>query len=193
MNYGYNYQYYTPGNIPPSPPKKKRKVLKIILAVASVKLVLILLVIGAIYFSWYLSYVSSSGSGTPSIMGKTYLSVQNDSMSPELMPGDLIIGTTSFDADELKVGDIITYWTVIDGERVLNTHRITAIYDGGGYLIFETKGDNNVSCDPLTVHEHEVVSLYTGSLSGVGYAADWLQSPTGFSTMVVVCLLLIFF
>lgn len=57
--------------------------------------------------------------------------------------GDLIVCEPVSYAKDLKVGDIITYFTVIDEEIVLNTHRIVSIYDGGGYLLFETRGDNN--------------------------------------------------
>jgi stage III sporulation protein AA len=43
---------------------------------------------------------------------------------------------------------------------------IENIYDGGSYLIFETKGDNNNVADPLTVHESEIVSVYKFSIGG---------------------------
>jgi signal peptidase len=64
-------------------------------------------------------------------------------MYPTLEPGDLVIATEA-NPEELRVDDIITYWTVINGERVLNTHRITDIYDGGTHLIFATKGVNTI-------------------------------------------------
>ena len=64
-------------------------------------------------------------------------------MYPQIQPGDMIFDTGIRDTGELKIGDVITYWTVIDGKRTLNTHRIVEIYDGGGYLVFETKGDKN--------------------------------------------------
>lgn len=140
----------------------------------------------------YASYVSTSGNGVPSIMGIRILSVQTESMYPVLEPGDLIFSTAVEDSSELVIGDIITYWTVIDGERVLNTHRITGIYDGGGYLIFATKGDNNTLEDALTVHESEVVGKYAGKLSGVGKVFDYLQTSTGFLLVVVLPVFLFF-
>ena len=95
--------------------------------------------------------------------------------------------TLTFPDEEVKIGDVITYWTVIDGQRVLNTHRIHQIYDGGGYLIFETKGDNNTIADPLTVHESEIVGQYNGmKISGLGKVFDYLQTSTGFLLVVVV-------
>ncbi len=140
----------------------------------------------------YVSFVSTSGSGTPNILGLHVFSIQTDSMYDTLLPGDLIFGT-KVDPDELVTGDIITYWTVINGERVLNTHRITMVADGGGYRIFETKGDKNAVVDALTVHESSVVAKYSGvRISGVGKAFDYLQTSTGFLLVVVVPVFLFF-
>ena len=135
----------------------------------------------------YTSYVSTSGNGVPSIFGLRVMSIQTESMYPTVKPGDLIFDTAVKDTSELKIGDIITYWTVIDGERVLNTHRITEIYDGGGYLIFQTKGDNNTIEDSLTVHESEIVGQYNGmKIAGLGKLFDYLQTSTGFLIVVVI-------
>ena len=140
----------------------------------------------------YTSYVASSGNGVPSILGIRMFSIQTESMYPVLMPGDLIFDTAVKDAGELRNGDIITYWTVINGERVLNTHRIEQIYDGGGYLIFSTKGDNNTTADPLTVHESEVVGKYSFRVESLGKVFDYLQTSTGFLIVVVVPVFLFF-
>lgn len=135
----------------------------------------------------YVSYVSTSGNGVPSILGVRVFSIQTESMYPTLEPGDLIFGKGVKDAKKLEVDDIITYWTVINGERVLNTHRIVGIYDGGNHLIFETQGDNNTSADPLTVHESEVVAQYSGKkVDGLGKVFDYLQTSTGFLLVVVL-------
>lgn len=140
----------------------------------------------------YVSYVSTSGSGVPSLLGIQMFSIQTESMYPTLMPGDLIFDTAIKDTSELRKGDIITYWTIINGERVLNTHRIHEIYDGGGYLIFATKGDNNTAADALTVHESEVVGKYAGRVSGVGKVFDYLQTSTGFLIVVVIPVFIFF-
>ena len=140
----------------------------------------------------YVSYVSTSGSGTPSIFGISIFSIQTDSMYPNLLAGDLIIGK-AVDPGDLRMDDVITYWTVIDGNKVLNTHRIVGIYDGGGYLIFETKGDANTAIDALTVHENAIVSKYTGTrVEGMGKAFDYLQTSTGFLLVVVIPVFLFF-
>ncbi len=140
----------------------------------------------------YISFVSASGNGVPSILGIEFFSIQTDSMSPTLEPGDLAIGRVIRDKTTLRANDIITYWTVINGERVLNTHRIEAIYDGGGFLFYATKGDNNLSADPLNVHESEVVGKYVARVPGVGKVFDYLQTSTGFLVVIVIPVFLFF-
>ena len=143
-------------------------------------------------FCTYVSFVSTSGSGTPSIFGISIFSIRTDSMYPNLVAGDLIIGK-AVDPADLRKEDIITYWTVVDGQKVLNTHRILGIYDGGGYLIFETKGDANTAIDVLTVHENAIVSKYTGlRVKGLGKVFDYLQTSTGFLLVVVIPVFLFF-
>ena len=109
--------------------------------------------------SLYYDYVADTGDGVPRIFGNIVVEIQTDSMSPTFTSGDRII-CEEVAPEDLREGDIITYWTVIDGERVLNTHRIVGIYEDSDGLIFETQGDNNNSPDPLTVHENDVVGRY---------------------------------
>ena len=162
------------------PPVKKKKVLNTIINV-----VLVIAIVLAV-IATYVSFVSTSGSGVPSIFGLRLFSIQTDSMYDTLLPGDLVIDTAVKDPTTLQKEDIITYWTVIDGERVLNTHRIVEIYDGNGYLIFATKGDNNTMVDTLTVHEAEIVGKYAFRIPSVGKAFDYLQTSTGFLLVVVI-------
>lgn len=167
--------------------KKGRRIANIV-----INIILVVAIILAAVCT-YISFVSSSGNGVPSIFGYEILSIQTDSMYPVLNPGDLIFDRRVNDPTELQRGDIITYWTVIDGERVLNTHTVVEIYDGGNYLIFQTKGENNDVEDPLTVHESEIVGKYTGhKLSGAGKVFDFLQTSTGFLVVVVIPVALFF-
>ena len=169
--------------------KEKSKGAKIASTVINIVLV-VAIILAAI--STYVSFVSTSGNGVPSILGIRVFSVQTESMYPTLLPGDMIFDTKVKDASELEVGDIITYWTVINGERVLNTHTVHQIYDGGGYLIFATKGDNNLAADALTVHESEIVGVYRARIPGLGKVFDYLKTSTGFLIVVVVPVFIFF-
>ena len=165
-------------------PSKAKKITGTIINV-----VLVIAIILAV-LATYVSYVSTSGNGVPSVLGIRILSIQTDSMYPTLEPGDLVFDTAVKDKSTLQRKDIITYWTVINGERVLNTHRIEEIYDGNGYLIFVTKGDHNSAVDTMTVHESEIVGKYACRIGGVGKVFDYLQTSTGFLIVVVVPVLI---
>ncbi len=134
----------------------------------------------------YTSYVTKKGSGVPSLFGYAPFSIQSPSMKDEFDEGDLIISKVNPDPAELKVGDVITFWTIINGERVLNSHRIFEIKDNETYLEFVTKGDNNTIVDTMTVHQKEIVGIYLFKISNLGTVLDFLQTSKGFFIIVVL-------
>ena len=159
-----------------------------------VNVVLILAIVLAV-MATYVSFSTQSGN-VPAVFGLRLYSVQTTSMEPTLMKGDLVISTAVKEPKELKRNDIITYWTIIDGERVLNTHRIVEISEVSGSLGFTTKGDNNTTNDAQYVHQKDVVGKvgmigdnYT-RLSGVGKVFDYLQTSQGFLLVVVIPVLI---
>lgn len=168
---------------------KQKKVNKIVNTVINVVLI-VAIILAAL--CTYVSFVTQSGNGAPNIFGFQFLSIQTDSMYPKFEPGDLIIDRAVKDASTLKRGDIITYWTTINGEVVLNTHRIVEIYDAGDFLTFETKGDKSNTVDSLMVHESKVVGLYKAKVPGVGKVFDYLQDDTGFLLVVVIPVFIFF-
>lgn len=86
--------------------------------------------------------------------------ISDDDMAPSFTAGDRIVCMKVVDFSSLSVGDIITFYTVKDGRRVLDTSRIYNIYEDGGSYIYETKGDKNTSPDLLTVHQNEIVGRF---------------------------------
>ena len=150
-----------------------------------VNVILILAILLGIFCS-FTAFVSKSGSGVPSFFGIRPFSIQTESMEPFFNKGDLIIDVAVKDPKELEVGDVITFWTVIQGERVLNSHRIVQIDDYENYLSFVTKGDNNTIEDSLTVHQAEIVGKYVAHIPGVGTVIDFLQTGTGFLIVIVI-------
>ena len=86
----------------------------------------------------------------------TYL-VTTNSMEPTFFIGDEL-HYEQVDPAELKRGDIIVYWTVINGERVMNAHRIVSISQiHENSLAFTTQGDNNIAPDSQYVHQKDVL------------------------------------
>jgi len=160
--------------------KEKGKVANIVSTV-----VLVICILFAILCA-YTAYTASVGSGVPSIFGIRVFSIQSDSMYPTFEQGDLVIDKKVDDISTLQVGDIITFWTYINGQKVLNTHRIQEIYPGENYTQFLTKGDYNLVSDTYLVHQNDIVGKYTTHIKGVGTALDFLQTGKGFLICLVV-------
>ena len=168
------------------PISKTRKVINTI-----VNVVLVVAIIMAALCT-YISFVSTEGNGVPGFLGVRLLTVESDSMYPKIKEGDLVIDTPVKDASKLQKGDIITYWTTIQGEYVLNTHRINNVFDGGNFILFETKGDKNDYPDPQQVHESEIVGKYAFHIPAVGSLVKYIQTPLGFFIVVIIPVLIFF-
>ncbi len=166
--------------------KKKNKALDTV-----VNVLLVAVVIFGIVCS-YTAFVSARGNGVPEIFGTQFFAIQSESMEPVFYKGDLIVDTKVTDYSQLKVGDVITFWTVIKGERALNTHRIVEITDNGNYLYFTTQGDNNNLEDPLGVHQNEIVGKYLFAIPQLGTVINFMQTSTGFLLVIVLPVFLFF-
>lgn len=162
---------------------------KIVNVIVNVLLVIVLIFA---FFCTFTAFTTKKGSGVPNLFGNIFFSVQSDSMKPVFEKGDLIIDKAVKDPSTLEVGDIISFWTIIDGQRVLNTHRIVEIEGGDSFIYFYTKGDNNNMIDALTVHESEVVGKYSNRIKGLGNVFDFLQTSKGFFIVIVLPVLAFF-
>lgn len=173
---------------------KSRRILNTVINVV----LIVAIVVAAM--STYISFMSTSGSGAPSFFGYSIMTIESNSMSPIINEGDLVIGKAvpkNVDkrhefAMDLRPGDIITYQTIINGEPALNTHGIYNIYDGGDFVYFETKGENNDYVDPATVHENSLEAKYLFRIPAVGSVVKYIQSPVGFFLVVVIPALIFF-
>lgn len=125
----------------------------------------------------------------PSVLGITPMVVLSGSMSGDaedhIEIGDLIfVGKAK--ADELQVGDVITF---MDGDAAV-THRIMGIStDEDGKLLFTTKGDANNAEDLRPVSEDNLVGIYRSRIPKVGDFALFLQTPMGMVLFIAVPLL----
>lgn len=143
------------------------------------------------------------------VFGSAYVAVASESMSgtmPDYVPqgklegfekGDLIkINLTDEkEVQQLEVGDIITFRTglIVQGKKVLNTHRIIEIEsDTEGKIVkFRTRGDNNPAADSDLIKVDDVVGVYEGKASGIGHVFLFMSSSAGFFVCIVLPTLLI--
>ena len=153
-----------------------------------------------------LTFVSvNAKDGVPSILGKSFVSVQSPSMDGDqkgsFKQGDLLIVTkiSEEEAKELEVGTIVVYRSPEDINKDgntgdINTHRIIEKYTEGGILYYKTQGDANSHADAKPIQCTDIVAVYNGHsrLKGIGSAADFLRSSIGFLLIVVLPMALFF-
>lgn len=139
------------------------------------------------------SITAKANNGVPDLFGYTPFSVQTNSMKPTISKGDYIF-VEKCDAEALEVGDIVTYFTIIEGQRVVNTHRIVNVIDDGSMIQYQTQGDNretNPEPDELLVAPGDVIGEYKGTrVPKMGAVIDYLSTQTGFFLVILLPVLL---
>lgn len=127
----------------------------------------------------------------PSIGGVMPLIVLTDSMFPDIKSGDIII-TKQADAEDIKVGDDISFFDPAGNGSSIVTHRVIEIIEKDGQLSFRTKGINNNTEDRVTVPADKLVGKYTGvRIALAGNIALFMQTVPGLIVCVVVPIVLL--
>lgn len=171
----------------------KKALIKIINVIVDIVVILVLIVS---IFIVTLSLTSKS-SGVPNILGVAPLSVQSNSMEDTFSTGDLILAEVTNDPEETyEVGDIVTFPILINGESVLNTHRIVEVIDDDSITYYRTQGDNkntNPEPDFDLQSSSTIVARYTGTkIPGVGNALTFIRTQLGFFLCVLLPMIIFF-
>lgn len=161
------------------------KVLTIIGAVLCIILIPILIINITLIIKSY-----TNKDAVPSIGGYCPLIVLTGSMEPEIKSGDLII-CKQIDSEDVKVGDVISFFDPDSTGKAVLTHRVTEIVTEDGDLKFRTKGDANNAEDDSLVPASELVGIYRTRIPGAGNIAMFMQSTAGLVVCVVVPLILL--
>ena len=138
-------------------------------------------------------FSSEKNNGVSNIFGYMPLTVESDSMSPTFKKGDMILCKEIDDVNDLKKDDVITFWTIIDGKRVKNTHRIVEINNVDGSVSFITRGDNNSADDEVPAYSSDIIGKWTDvKISGFGKVLDFLKTKKGFFICIIIPLAVFF-
>lgn len=165
--------------------KKKRSVVGLILNI----LLWIVIVIAATFTIFTLA---TKGDGTSTIGGYIPMTVLSDSMKPEFAEGDLILVKQAEPDYEYKLDDIVSFYTIIEGKTVINTHRIVEIVDSNGLKQYVTKGDANPTIDEKMIIDGDIIGVYSGKVPVLGPLFKILKSKIGFLVIIILPLLAFF-
>ena len=164
-----------------------KKVLKTIANVLSWAILAFALLITILVFS------SGRNNGVANLFGYIPLTVESDSMLPTFAQGDLIICKEIDDLNSLKENDVITFWTIIDGQKVKNTHRIIEINEFESTRSFVTRGDNNSLNDDMPAYAGDLIGKWTEvKISGMGKVMNFLRTKTGFFICILIPMAIFF-
>jgi signal peptidase I len=117
------------------------------------------------------------------ITGLRFDAILSGSMSPSMDVGDLVVVAPQ-SPDDLKVGDVIVFQSPIGNGLIC--HRIIAITQEDGSLVFHTKGDNNEDPDPFTLQSNSIVGKVQVCIPAMGYVVQWLRGPFGLLAIIAL-------
>ena len=140
--------------------------------------------------------LTSKSSGVPNIFGIAPLSVQTESMKGTVDPGDLIFCSLTEIDDEFQKDDIVTFPIEINGEQVLNTHRIVEVVADNNIIYYKTQGDNketNPEPDKDLQTSSTIVAKYTGTkIPGLGNVLSFIRTQLGFFLCILLPMIIFF-
>ena len=135
--------------------------------------------------------VSTVGKDDASIFGYKPYIVLSDSMQDTFAVGDMSV-SKEVDPQTLEVGDIITFTSIdpVNYEQVV-THKIREITTYEGEPAFVTYGTTTGVDDAYPVPFENVIGEYQFRLPKMGYFFQFLKTPAGYFTIILIPVLLL--
>jgi len=163
---------------------------KILIKIGNVVITVLILLILLVSVVIAIISLNNKSEGLPHLFGYAILSVQTESMSPALEPGDLIIAKKLDEDTPLGEGDIVTFPWEEQDIVTTKTHRIVRVEEADGDARFYTKGDNPAT-NPLEddgyLLRSDILAKYADRrYPGWGKIMDVLRSRKGFALAVLL-------
>ena len=174
--------------------KKKENMFKFGVSVLSYALFIWLLLIGGTLLLYVADIKIRAAKGDYSAPVFNAYVVLSGSMLPYIEIKDIVV-TKKVPAEDLEVGDIITFITPdsrYDGISI--THRIQEKYydESLGSYTYRTKGDNNNVADSALVPNANILGKVILKIPKLGYLQDLLSSTGGLIFVVLIpCLVIL--
>lgn len=113
--------------------------------------------------------------------------IVSPSMEPFIKVYDVIIDRRLKANDELKVGDVITFYSsTLNTDGYTITHRIYDIKISEGKTYYITKGDNNQSVDVGSITRDNIVGKMVYKINGLGKIQFFLSSKLGWIFIILI-------
>ena len=120
----------------------------------------------------------------PHFLRMNFFTIYGGSMVPTIPIGS-VVAAKSVEASAIKVGDIITFRTGTEADRVV-THRVVEVSNDSGALSFRTAGDSNANPDGNAVLAENVVGKVWFHVPFLGYLSSFVATKLGFILLILV-------
>lgn len=121
---------------------------------------------------------------TTSFFGYRWYKVLTSSMSPGILPGDVVI--VKVGADDLKTDDIITFNPTADRNAVLTHRLVGSSTDENGNILYKTKGDANKSYDVQGVNPEQIIGKVVFKVRYISRIVTYISEHLILSVSVLV-------
>jgi signal peptidase len=120
----------------------------------------------------------------PHFLGMNFFAIYGGSMMPTIPIGSVVAAKPA-EASAIKVGDIITFRTGREADKVV-THRVVEVSNGSGAISFRTAGDSNANPDGSVVLAENVVGKVWFHVPFLGYLSSFVTTKLGFILLIVL-------
>lgn len=147
---------------------------------------LLILFLVAIFLLFYIitNNIAKTKGDYPPI---SLFTIVSQSMEPNINVYDVIIDTKVNKETDLKVGDIITFFSeTIDTGGYTVTHRIKEIVTNGENTYFITKGDNNLTSDVGVTTFDKIVGKVQFIIPQLGRIQFFISSRLGWLLIILI-------
>lgn len=161
------------------------------LHIASRVVTILILIFAVAVMLFTVISVNTVGRDKASLFGYKPNIVLSDSMQDTFEVGDLEI-SRAVDPETLEVGDIITFISIDPASyQQVVTHKIREITTYEGKPAFITYGTTTGVDDAYPVPFENVIGEYQFRLPKMGYFFEFLRTPAGYFTVILIPFLLL--
>ena len=167
-------------------------IIKFITGIISWVILVILVLIAGFLLYYFISVKVYAQKGEEYKPAITLYTILTQSMEPNIKPNDVIIDLTIKNPDDIHIGDIITFTSTYSLTKgMVITHRVIDKKIENGGWVFYTKGDANLSPEPIPTPFINIHGKVLFKVPQLGLLQKFLATKGGWLIVVVIPALVI--
>ena len=167
-------------------------IIKFITGILSWVVLVILVLIAGFLLYYFISVKVYAQKGEQYKPAITLYTILTQSMEPNIKPNDVIIDLTVRNPDDINIGDIITFTSTYSLTKgMVITHRVIDKKIEEGEWVFYTKGDANLSPEPVPAPFANIHGKVLFKIPQLGLLQKFLATKGGWLIVVVIPALII--